>query len=152
MFKNTKRKFQQLNQEPEDVRIRAAVRISIAAGIIIIPLALLVLLPLQFKVQQARNEGPRRASSQNNESQSIISRLKQFTSRQAGNEETNISAPQVGGVSDISKQGLSFPDFPSLNTSQNALNYGAQMPRLAATPPPEIKSFNTNNIPVEITP
>lgn len=153
LFNQTKRKFQQLNQAPEEVRIRAAVRMSVALGIIIIPLALLVLLPLQLKIQQGRNqEESRDVANQNNQSQSIISRLRQLTNRQANNEETNINAPQVGGVSDANKQYLPIPNFPDSDTSQKLLNNGVQIPNYEPTPSPAIKAFDTNNIPVEITP
>lgn len=153
LFNQTKRKFQQLKQAPEAVRMRAAIRLSVVSAIIIIPLVLLVLLPLQLKVQRTQNQTePRRVSNQNNQSSSIISRLKQFTGRQADNKETTLNAPQVGGVFDTNKQYLPIPDFPNSDTFQKTLNNKTKNSRTETTFSPAATPFDTNNIPVEITP
>ena len=134
IIKDTKDKFQQLNQQPEDVRIRAAIRLSIVIGAILIPLVLLVLLPIQTKIQQARNQTDSKyAASKDDQSQSLFSQLKQLTSKRADSGEANINAPQVGGVSNVNSQDLLVP-------------FSNSAPFVKA------KSFNPNNIPVEIAP
>jgi len=152
-FKKTKRKIQQLNQESEAVRMRAAIRLSVVVGIIIIPVALLGLLPLQLKLQDTPSLAEQRQTSrQVNQSPSIISRIKQFTGRQASNEKTNTNAPQVGGVLDINNGDNQIPDFLKTAPQQQTFNNNTEFPTSTLRPPFDKKSFDTNNIPVEITP
>ncbi len=124
IFKKTIRNFKHLRQESEEVRMRAAIRITVLLAITIIPLSLLAFLPLQLAIQRGRNQ---------KEPQSAISQV-----RQPANVQTNINIPQVGGVSDINKQNSLISDYINSN--------------LQPSQTPEIKPLDTNNIPVEITP
>lgn len=149
MFKKTQHKFQLLNQQSEDVRTKAAIRIAIVVGAIIVPLVLVVILPIQLKVQSMRTEKKSsNVSSITNEARAVASQLKQLTNKQV-NEGAPFNVPQVGGVSDINKQYIPAPNLPKLDISQEINNN--QGSDFKPTPSPEELS-NPNNIPVDITP
>jgi type III secretory pathway component EscV len=153
-FKKTKRKFKQLSQEPEEVRVRAATRISIVLGIIIIPLVLFVLLPLQIKTQKVRNStDSEKNTSQNSQFKSNFSQLQQLTNTQADNEETaSVGVPQVGGVSKEGKLPLSIPEYTNVDIPQKLMRNDTETLPTKFSPSPEVKAPDTNNVPVEIIP